>query len=722
MTNGGNSERSTKGFRYRFDEFEIDPANRELLRSGQVVALRGKVFDVLLALATHPGRLLAKQEIIEQVWQNEFVEEGNLARSVSTLRKALDDTAAEHKYIATVPGHGYRFVGDIRSYQPSNGSAAGSTYGSERPTFKRRISNVWHDRPILAAMTVISLFSLAALTTSIGPTRGKAFENVLLRNIHQSKLTQDGNVYAPAISRDGQYLAYVGLFGEQQAICVRQIITGSVLQLVPPSPNSHRWGPTVAPDNGFVYYLSRDADSKDGSLFRVPLFGGQPKKVVDLVASYAVSPDSKRLAIIRRSLSDQTMSIIVENIDGSEERYLRSFDIETSINSIDWSPDNDGLIFSAIMPPGSSKTYTVAELSLDGKVETPVNKPGDLRLFNIRWLKDKTGFIVAASEAPGERPQLFYLSYPGGRVRRLTNDVDGHASFTMTADAGSIVTERSDDDRRIEVISARDRRISVIAANNSDRHFDRIDWSTGDYLVFDEDADGSYSKRNIVRMRPDGSDRANLTEDVGDNIQPAASPDGRTIVFVSSRSGKFELWRTDIGGGSPTQLTDLPFDVYDPSYSADGRSVYFSAWKEAGWRVWEIGIDGSGAKQVIDADVRDWALAPDGKRIVYSYLDSATNANRTLIRSLGTNGSEIELGLDVEMLIGWSHDGRSIYFIRSGDEQRNVWQFDLSRSSQKQAAEFVGDGLRSLSWSPDGSRAAVVRQDIRYDAVLIQAY
>jgi len=101
--------------RLAFDEYVVDPINRLLLRDGTEITIASKVFDVLLAFVTNPGRLLTKNELVDLVWGDEFVEEGNLARNVSTLRKILGDTEKEHRYIVTVPGHGYRFVADVIS-------------------------------------------------------------------------------------------------------------------------------------------------------------------------------------------------------------------------------------------------------------------------------------------------------------------------------------------------------------------------------------------------------------------------------------------------------------------------------------------------------------------------------------------------------------------------------------------------------------------------------
>jgi len=114
--------------------------NRLLLRDGVPVPLTAKVFDILLLFAANPGRLLDKDELIEKIWHSEFVEEGNLARNISSLRKALGDTGREHKYILTVQGHGYRFVADVTDVDAVRTAATrknlepvGGKYFSRRP-------------------------------------------------------------------------------------------------------------------------------------------------------------------------------------------------------------------------------------------------------------------------------------------------------------------------------------------------------------------------------------------------------------------------------------------------------------------------------------------------------------------------------------------------------------------------------------------------------------
>jgi len=121
---------STNGDRYTFDEFEVDPNERTCSRSGTPVSLTGKVFDLLVTFVENPNRLLGKDELMERVWPDEFVEEGNLARNISTLRKALGDNGKAHRFIATVQGHGYRFLPDVSRSRPVASDVGRDKFGA----------------------------------------------------------------------------------------------------------------------------------------------------------------------------------------------------------------------------------------------------------------------------------------------------------------------------------------------------------------------------------------------------------------------------------------------------------------------------------------------------------------------------------------------------------------------------------------------------------------
>src|SRR4051812_39355257 len=99
----------------RFGPFELQIAERRLLRDGVPVALGSRAFDLLQALAERPGQLVGKDALMDLVWPDLVVQENNLAAQVSALRKVLGGDV-----IATIPGRGYRFVAPVRA----GGSAA----------------------------------------------------------------------------------------------------------------------------------------------------------------------------------------------------------------------------------------------------------------------------------------------------------------------------------------------------------------------------------------------------------------------------------------------------------------------------------------------------------------------------------------------------------------------------------------------------------------------
>jgi len=104
---------------FRFGPFSIDESEHQLLRDGVPISVTTKAFETLLLLVQRSGHLVEKAEIIQAVWPNSFVEEGNLSVTIHMLRKALGDDGGEFKFIETVAKRGYRFVGDAREVTPS---------------------------------------------------------------------------------------------------------------------------------------------------------------------------------------------------------------------------------------------------------------------------------------------------------------------------------------------------------------------------------------------------------------------------------------------------------------------------------------------------------------------------------------------------------------------------------------------------------------------------
>jgi TolB-like protein/Tfp pilus assembly protein PilF len=98
---------------YEFGPFRIEQGERLLRRGTEVIPLAPKAIETLLVLASSGGRIVEKEELIQRVWPDTFVEEGGLARNISLLRRVLGEGSADHQYIETIPRRGYRFVAPV---------------------------------------------------------------------------------------------------------------------------------------------------------------------------------------------------------------------------------------------------------------------------------------------------------------------------------------------------------------------------------------------------------------------------------------------------------------------------------------------------------------------------------------------------------------------------------------------------------------------------------
>jgi DNA-binding winged helix-turn-helix (wHTH) protein len=98
---------------YEFGEFRIDTGKRLLLHAGGPVPVTPKVFDTLAFLVKRPGEMLRKEELMRAIWPDTVVEENNLNQHISTLRRILGEGQGENRYIATIPGRGYRFIAEV---------------------------------------------------------------------------------------------------------------------------------------------------------------------------------------------------------------------------------------------------------------------------------------------------------------------------------------------------------------------------------------------------------------------------------------------------------------------------------------------------------------------------------------------------------------------------------------------------------------------------------
>lgn len=104
---------SNSHLKYSFGDFDLDIANRELRKEGRPLDLNGRYFDALSLLVSEQGQLVKKDQFFSEVWGEMVVSDSALTQCIKDIRKQLSDDASNPRYIQTVPGYGYRFIGDI---------------------------------------------------------------------------------------------------------------------------------------------------------------------------------------------------------------------------------------------------------------------------------------------------------------------------------------------------------------------------------------------------------------------------------------------------------------------------------------------------------------------------------------------------------------------------------------------------------------------------------
>src|SRR5579859_3322957 len=176
---------------YAFGSFRLDAARRLLTRGGEPVALTPTVFDTLLYLVENPGRVVTKEELLDAVWPRRVVEDSNVSQTIFTLRKALNGSGEEGRFIVTAPGRGYRFTAAVRLDLGAPPQPMGrliswprgvSQAGSAAPPVVRPAW--WRRRPWATAaavgVVVLTAAAIALLTRPLGAAHVPGERSVLV--------------------------------------------------------------------------------------------------------------------------------------------------------------------------------------------------------------------------------------------------------------------------------------------------------------------------------------------------------------------------------------------------------------------------------------------------------------------------------------------------------------------------------------------------------------
>ena len=725
---------------YEFGEFRIDVTKRRLLRAGEIVPLTPKAFDVLLVLAEQSGRMIEKDELMRKVWPDTAVEENNLTQNIYTLRKVFGERRNESRYIATVPGLGYRFVAEVKRVPFEDGEVTIQEKREARVVITETESEndgeaLTHPAlpasvtpPLLPAATEPRRINkqvaggLIALAIVLATVMTYAFIRYWratpsaegFRELTVNQLSHTGTTTRATISPDGKYVAYSISEGDRQSLWLRQLATGSTQQIVPPEDASY-FTLNYSHDGNYLYFVKGKQGDPERVLYKMPALGGIPVKVASgMDAFISLSPDDQQITFIRYSISES--ALIVVNADGSGERQLATRPMTDFFKVPSWSPDGKMIACST----GSGEAYdmqnSVVGVSLeDGSQKTLTNKKWFWTRW-VEWLSDGSGLLLTATEDDAQPAQIWHISYPQGEVRQVTNDTKHYHSLSLSADSKTMVATQTQLLSEIWVASLGDGSAPKKLTFGSGNYGDVCFTSDGRILFSSQESGNT----DIWRMNADGTEKQRLTSEISVDTHQTDSPDGRYIFFASNRAGAFNIWRMDSDGSHPVRLTTGNGEKF-PYCSPDGKWVIYDtvAPIENRYSLWKVSIDGGQPVRLADHAYRA-TVSPDGKHIAYFAVD--TTYKIVVIPFAGGAAEKIfDLPPDVSPLVDvhWSADSQALLYPVVWRGVTDLWMQPLDGSSSKQVTDLKLEGRFIFDLSPDSKRFVFARRLWTFDMLLL---
>jgi len=748
---------------YEFEEFRLDGLKRRLTRAGEVVPLYSKAFDLLLVLVQSGGRDLSKDELLEHVWPGQILEESNLSVNISAIRRALGEKAAQPRYIVTVPGLGYRFVAAVRSggndaeglviqsetislitveeeIDENDQEIIDVTAGADSPANREaksveaiaahapakqlapRPTTPFLKRAI--AVAVMSLVSLAIVVAAVffvrkvrpSSSAANGFKQVKLR-----QLTNDGRVVNAAISPDGKF--YVFAHGEKDTMSLRlgPMNGEAPIELRPPARVAYRCL-TFASDGASIYYTAVEESQNRTALYQLPLLGGVPVKLRDDFADFfAISPNKNLVAIVKGNEGTRTASLLVSNLDGTNERVLVSLPDGRGLfgPNISWSPDGSMLALGLSMDDSATQG-AIYLLPVDGGELKPLTTANWRDIRRTVWLKDNNGILlIGASQDAQESRQVWLVDYPSGDFRRITSDLNSYdVGLSVTADGNNLLLVQHQQITNVWLAPAEDvsraKQITFGAFNRGDGGLGIV-WTPNGKIIYTAMVANSPT---IWIMDVDGTNAKELTPPGAADTTPSVTADGRFIVFQSSHGGAAEIWRMNLDGTDPKQLTSCGKNI-QPSVSPDGRWVVYRSDCESHYALWRAPVEGGEPNRLTDKSVAWPWVSPDNKWVACEYASSPGKTQLAIIPMAGGPPAklfDIAPTANFRYGIRWTPDGKALTY---RDWVMGLWRQPVDGGALERIPGLPQEKIFPYDWSHDGKFLAFTRGTEIRDVVLI---
>ena len=616
-----------------------------------------------------------------------------LAKNPDERLQSAKDLAIELREIAS----------EYEELSASASSGSGSSAMGVAPVRKR-------PSPLAIAARVLVL-TVAVVGTVVLFIRSRHGDNTPAAPVKISAITSRGQAASCALSPDGRYLAYSIASGGQATLWMRQIATGSDVQILPPQKVAPI-GLTFTPDGNYLYYQSGDPD-REGytAVFEIPTLGGTPRKrAYDVDSRVTFSPDGKRVCFFRGVPQNNEERLMILDLDKGGERVLASAIAPLSLRQPAWSPD--GKRIAAIETDGrKGLSSSIVIIGAEDGRRTPLGKEAWVIATDLAWLGDGSGLVVSAFDpATIALGQLWTVGYPDGRARRITNDQNTYNDQSVSADASTIAAIRFKQEANLWIAEpAGARKVRQITFGSGDegsvKQFDVTQDST---ILFGMVKDGS---AQIWAVGPDGAAPKQITSGSEPAFDPTFRPGAGVFYSQVDSGGVAHLWRADANGDNARQLTSGKGELMR-AVSPDGRTVIFSR-TDALDVMLSVSSDGGEPVSLGPSTRNSGVFSPDGTRILHSFIHEVNGQGAfspQIIPAKG-GGPAVTPALPPRTIDPkWAPDGRALTYLHSSNNRRNVFLLPLDGGPPREITRFTDGRLAQHVWSPDGKRLLLRRR------------
>lgn len=618
---------------------------------------------------------------------------------------------------------------------------------ADRPTASEvasRLEAIAEPRPLLRRTVWIAAAVVACAVSGAvwiaRPTRGAGDKPVLLQSLPLD--SEPASETAPAFSPDGTNVVYASDSGSPG---IHHIVTRRVAGMTQGSGGA---GPPRT-------LTSSPQDDTN------PVW----------------SPDGASIAFLR-TIDAATMQAVVISTHGGSERVIANLPgwRPSARKYLTWAPDSDAIVASNRSKtafalrlyrfPLSGGTANALTEGPDAAQDlSPAFSPNGAWLAFLRWQDGATYTLWAVSQ-PGGKPKLLVTSpvpitsfawkpdsrtivygngpMSTGELRQVT--VDGHdalAPFVLEGQADQI-TIAPNGARLAYVLQNLDANIWRLPLDRNGQKNSRPPEKL--FASIREEMDPAYSpdgksiafvsnrtgQWNLWMGNADGTGLREFGAEKLLPFHPAWSPDSREIAFDSGVSGKGEIWLVNASGGSPKRLVAMPGGAQVPSWSRDGKWVLFYTNANGTRQIWEAPAAGGNPVQLTRGDTYDGSESPDGQYLYYGSVSSAGIWRMPLTPRLpdgslaNQNGELIRETLPVTGHRFWALGQGGIYFVDAQSKPAVLKFIDLTSRKltvlatlPKSPAKFT----RGLSISPDGQYALYCQDDVdRYEIRVVENF